>query len=393
MKSRVLLTMFLLVLVTGVSKASVPQISRTINSMGRIGSNLEWLYVSGNKLMDGEGEFFLVGAHLRGQARNPATDGIYDDWRTYAEQDATRMEQLGFNVIRLGTHWECVETSKSPSEFTYDNEYIEKIRQTVEIYNSHNIYVIIALMSHGSKNELGKFVPTLGKDTDFADEFYSDNSSTSAREHLKRLWLRMSQVFKDYSGVAGYDICNEPHHSSGSLNNQQVADLWFDMADYITDGLRANEDNHIVFVNFSPWARYTGFMSRKLNDSNVVYEPHFYYGINEWDLTVKYNDYDNLKSDFDNNVNAKMLEFDVPFYMGEQGFGGHTINTGDDRDIWLKNTLTIFKTSPNMHGWTCFCWISYNGNPPYGSDGSAFFGETIVSYASDKPTQVHFEPG
>lgn len=362
---------------------TVPTISgrtqRLIPSLGRIvyPGRLSRLYVEGNIIRNETGPFFLVGCNVRGQAYNPV-DGTYDDWWTYRESDATRMEALGFNTIRLPCYWERIETSQSPSEFTYDDEYIEKIRETVETYNLHGIYVIINLGQHGSVNELGKFIPTLGNDTDFADAFYSDTSPTSAREHLKRLWLRLSETFKDYPGVAGYDICNEPHHSSGSLSNQEVADLWFDMADYVIGALRANGDNHIIFVNLSPWARYTGFMSRKLNDNNVVYCPHFYYGINAADLTVQYNDYSNLQSDFENNVNAKMVEFNVPFIMEEQGFGGYTINEGDDRDVWLKNAIAIHKTSLLMQGWLYFCYIAYGGSMQGGG-----WQTTLIEYLAD----------
>jgi len=337
------------------------------------------LYVEKYVIGSQTGPFFLIGCNIRGQAFNPKTNGRYDDWYTYRYSDAANIKSYGFNVIRLIAYWECIETSQSPSEFTYDDEYIEKIRQTVEAYSANNIYVIIDLHQHGSVNELGKFIPTLGCDTDFADEFYSDSSPTSAREHLKQLWLGLSETFKNYSGIAGYDICNEPHRSYGSLSNQQVADCWFDIADYVIDGLRGVGDNHVVFVDFSPWSRYAGFMSRKLNDDNVVYCAHFYQGINATDVTVLYNDYSQLQSAFEKDINAKMAEFNVPFVMEEQGFGGFKINEEDERDIWLRNAITIHKTSSLMQGWLYFCYIAYGGNVKGGG-----WQATLIKCLADK---------
>lgn len=381
LKTATLTLLFLLTILAATPVMSTSPQS-TLPSSGSISypKGMQWIYVEENVIRTKSGPFFLIGCNVRSQARNPKTEGKYDDWYTYRELDAANIASYGFNTIRLMTYWECIETSKSPSEFTYDDAYIEKIRQTIETYNQHGIYVIINLHEHGSVNVLGNFVPTLGNDIDFADAFYSNTSSTSAREHLKRLWLRLSETFKDTPGIAGYDLCNEPHRSSGSLSNQQVADFWYDIADYVVNALRANGDNHTAFVNFSPWARYANFMSRKLVDTNVVYEPHFYYGINEADLTVSNNDYSWLKQQFDTYENTKMLEFNVPFVMGEQGFGGSQISTGDALDVWLRNTLNISETSSLMQGWLYFCYIAYNGVAQGGGWQS-----TLIEYFSDKP--------
>lgn len=376
------------------SKSSL-QASKSVPSNGLIHYNevslqLQWLRTSENTLLDDEGQIFLLGANYYGEQYNPIRDGKYADWRN-AEIDATRMEDLGFNTIRLLIFWELIEISQSPSEFTYNATYIELIRQTVETFNTHNIYVILDLHEHGAVNELAKFIPTGGDDTHFADAFYTETSTSSAREHLKRVWLRLSEVFKDYSGVAGYGILNEPHSCSGSsLSNQEVSDYWFGIADYVITALRAAGDKHIAFVNFTPWSRYTGFMSRKLNDDNVVYEEHFYYGINANDCTVANNDYVWLEEHFISDVNAKVTELNIPFIMGEQGFGGLAIHEGDDRDIWLKNVLTISKQSSMLVGWLYFNWGSYYGNPPDGYDDPAFYGRSLISHFSDKPAQVHF---
>lgn len=336
---------------------------KVISTRGMVAypSVLTQLYVEGIAIRNENGPLFLLGCNIRGQAYDPQTDGRYDDWYTYRVLDAANIKSYGFNTVRLLVYWECVEISKSSREFVYDNAYIEKIRQTIEAYNQQGIYVIVCLNEHSSVNVLGNFVPTLGNDADFADAFYSDTSSTSAREHLKCLWLKLSEAFKDNAGVAGYDICNEPHRSVGSSSDQQIADFWFEMAGYVIHALRTVNDNHIVFVNFSPWARYAGFMTKRLEDNNVVYEPHFYYGIDTNDLTVSNNDQNWLKQQFDTYIGNVMSELDAPFACGEQGFGGNKVNLDDARDIWLENTLNVSRANPLMQGWLYFCYVAYNG--------------------------------
>ena len=382
MKGRSVIVVTLILLCMSLSLAIGAKSQAEIVFHGTIvySQSLPRLYVEENIIRSDFGPFFMLGCNVRGRAYNPINDGRYDDWYTDRVLDSENIRSFGFNTIRLVTYWESVETSTTPSEFVYNDTYIDLLRQTVEAYNQKGIYVIIDLHEHGSMNELAKFIPTAGKDTDFADAFYSDVSNTSAREHLSQLWLSLSQTFRNYSGVAGYDICNEPHRKSGALSNQQVADLWFDIADYVIASLRASGDNHIVFVNFSPGARNTSYMSRRLNDDNVVYCPHFYQGIEETYLTVRYNDYSQLQTDFENDVNARMLQFSTPFIMEEQGFGSNVITIGDARDLWLKNAITIHRSNPLMQGWLYWCYVAYNGAVEGGG-----WQTTLIELFGDKP--------
>lgn len=342
------------------------QVDRNVPSYGTISylNALTELRIEGNVIRNSAGPIFLLGANIRSQANNPQTDGRYDGWYTYRQEDAANIKSYGFNTVRLLMYWECLEISNSSAQFLLNDTYIEQIKETVNAYNKNGLYVILNLHEHGAVNTLGNFVPTNGNDADFADAFYSDRSNTSALVHLEQLWLALSNVFANFSGIAGYDLLNEPHHSKGSLTNQEVADYWFDMADNMISILRTNGDNHIVFVDFAPWASSAIFMSRKLNDSNVAYSPHFYEGINTADFSVTDNDYDWLAGQFNTTVNATMNEFSVPFVMEEQGFEGCQLNA--NQTVWLENVLTISKTNPLMQGWLYWCYIAYNGVPQGG---------------------------
>lgn len=363
MKARIVSVTILLLASLLTTLANGIKTEGTIPSHGTINYSigLPRINVEGNAIHNETGPFFLVGCNVRGQAYNPL-DGLYDDWWTYRNADAQNIKSYGFNTIRLLAYWEELETSQDPSHFTYDEAYIEKIRQTVEAYNQQGIYVIINLYQHSSVNTLGKFVPTLGNDCDFADTFYSDTSPASAREHLKHLWLRLSETFKNYTGVAGYDICGEPRRSSGSLSDQQIADLWFDIADYVIAALRNNGDNHIVFVNFSPHVSSSVLMSRKLIDPQVVYEPHWYTGINltapNWPVTN--NDINWLRNELRSRM-SKLESFGVPFVIGEFGFESLPYNA--DREKWVRNSLTVFWETQGFFGDLWWCFYEYGGLP------------------------------
>ncbi|MGA2239457.1 MAG: cellulase family glycosylhydrolase [Candidatus Bathyarchaeia archaeon] len=351
-----------------------------LNALGGIGiqgagaTSLSNVMVVGNNVESQGSPLFLVGANVRGEAFNPIRDGKLDDWYTYRVQDAQNIRSYGFNVIRLVTYWEQLETSTSPTLFSYNNSYLQQLVQTVQTYNQYGVYVYIDLHEHGALNTLGKFIPIVGNDVTFGDAFYNDTSASSAREHLRQLWLMLSGTFRDDSGVIGYGICNEPHHS-GSLTDQQVANYWFDIADYVIGSLRSVGDSHIVFVNFAPYSQTTKYMSRKLNDNNVVYEVHFYYGIDTGSNTLVNNDYNWLLTQFNTSVKPRLVQFGVPYIIGEFGFETHQVSPGDGMDIWIKNVLTILKSQPNVQGWLYWSYDEDAGNLRGGG-----WQQTLVAY-------------
>lgn len=305
---------------------------------GSTSSPLGMLYVEGSTIRNSEGPFFMKGCSVRGVPHNPAQDGKYDDWYTYRAKDAANIKSLGFNTIRLVVYWEELETSTSPAEFTYNEQYIERLRQTVEEYNRQGIYVIIDLHQSSRVNDLSRFIPTAGNDMTFASAFYSDASPTSAREHLKNVWLRLSQTFRDNPGVM-YELLNEPHHV-GTLTAQQVSDYWFGIAEYVTSSLRGAGDDHIVVIDFGPSARFTGYMSAPIADGNAVYSVHFYQGIDEERLIVIDNGFGWLKTVFERDVNARLAEFNVPYIMGEQGFGTYQEHDGSPDGPLIRGTIS-----------------------------------------------------
>ncbi len=332
-------------------------------------------FVVGNNVQSQTSSFFLIGANMRGQAFNPIRDGKLDDWYTYRVQDAQKVRAYGFNAIRLVTYWEYLELSTSANQFSYNASYISKLKQTVQTYNEYGIYVYIDLHEHGSLSTLGKFIPIVGTDTIFGDAFYSDTSPTSPREHLRQLWLTLSGTFKDNPGVIGYGICNEPHHN-GPLTDQQIANYWFNIADYIISSLRNVGDNHRIFVNFAPSSQSTQYMSRKLYDNNVVYEVHFYYGINTDTLILVNNDYKWLSTQFNSFVKPNLAKFGVPYVIGELGFGSNRVTPGDGMDVWIRNILTILRAQPRLQGWFYWSYNEVKGAPQGGG-----WEQTLVTLA------------
>ncbi|MGA2240066.1 MAG: cellulase family glycosylhydrolase [Candidatus Bathyarchaeia archaeon] len=356
----------------------------------KVNAKLAPLFVKGASVYDYSGPVFLVGANVGSQAWNPIKYGQWDDWWTYRERDADNIKSYGLNSIRLLVYWEALEKSSSPNEFRYDQNYVSRLKETVEAYNRRGIYVIIDLHRHSltAGSMLGRFMPMAGGGDGFAKEWFVATGPTSAREHLKRVWLMLSDLFKDDTGVAGYDLCNEPHLGDASLTPQQVADAWLDIVDYVTGALRANADTHMIFVNFAPLAQSAAYLSRKATDPNTLYEPHFYQGIELSNYTVTNNKLDWLREAFgarDTHIFDQMARFNVPFVIGEFGFEPKTLYPGDSRYIWLRNALTVFLESSTLCGLFYYSYMAFGGN--IRGDG---WQRILTEYTTDKPTNVHY---
>lgn len=346
------------------------------------------VYVEGNVLRNRFGKVFLCGANVRGQAYNPLRDvgegwkGTgFDDPFTYAAVDAAFLKSFGFNCIRTaGVYWSLLETSRTPDEFTYNAEYLNAIKQLVQDYNAQGIYVILDLHRRGTADFLSRFLPMEG--SRFSDEFFTDTSPISAREHLKKVWLLLSNNFKGNASIAGYDFVNEPFHT-GTLSLQQVSDSWQDIVDYVTQALRANGDSHVIMPSLTPWARNMSLLSRRFLDPNTIYQPHAYQGT-DGGGTILTTDITQIRLEFNEAICEPATSLKVPVVLGEMcAFGTLTAET----DEYLRNLLTVARECPHVQGFLYYAFYSYGGNPqPVGW-------ETILKEFTPEPAPVEMSAG
>jgi aryl-phospho-beta-D-glucosidase BglC (GH1 family) len=325
--------------------------------------------VENGRLVTDEGQVFVFGINDRGFSRPPA-EGWDDFWR-FADQDATNLKSHGFNTVRLVPYWALIETSQTPSDFLYDYAYVDKIVQTIRVFSSHGMYTILNIHTYETSQgsaPLAKFLPMANNV--FGDGFFTDSTPTSGREHLKQVWLMLSARLRNETAVLAYDLLNEPHHS-GPLSNQQVSDGWFATANYVTSALRAAGDNHVVMVEMAPWASYCGYMTSGISDTNTVYSPHFYAGVNlssppsvvhaegSW-LNGTFND----KGADATFIGNKMKQFaSLPFVIGEFGGFIQLQPSSTTEKTYIRNVVDVF-TKNRVAGFTYWCYMTGRyGNP------------------------------
>lgn len=321
------------------------------------------LRVDGPIIRDDQGQVFLVGVHYRGNSHG----GMTNTWE-FAPEDSLKIRSYGFNCIKFPIAWKFLESSA----FEINNTYLAECAKAIKEFTSRGIYVIVLLETIENKEARGSlvdFIPMNKTNFMFADEFFTGAGPDSAREHLKFVLMALSNMFKDDSGIVGYVPLNSVHpdFENTRLSLQEINTDWWDIMDYLLAALRNNGDNHIFGAVGSPHEQDWSYMNRKLNDSNVFYEPHFYMGVSidsgpilvdPLGLSIEW-----LRGQFGSSPGGVHIEekikqfYDVPWIIGE--FGGWGVpqprNFTDSQVLWEKNAVTIFEEQGNnMAGWFHF---------------------------------------
>lgn len=361
------ITIMMSLFICFVSLLVCPMIQDIVPSYGTIDYSLSraMLRVDNDTIRNGNGSVQLVGVQYAG-----VNSGMPDVW-SYAPEHSLLIKDYGFNVVRLPFYWNWMEISSNKSEFSYNYSYMTAFVSAARIFTSRRLYVIVdchTVESAECTSSLGNFLSINQANYRFEADFFADTSTaSSAREHLKRLWLELTS-FKLLDGyslrndpyVAGYDILNEPHHNilteSGTADErQELHERWYGIQDYIISSMRKTGDSHVFFGEETPWAGTAIFMNRTLEDENVAYTLHFYRGLDLTTQSVVNNTLDYLRTQFFGSwglCNKRQMFPNVPFLITEFGHLYDNVE-GDEKEVWIQNAQQVFKEG-ELEGWIWF---------------------------------------
>jgi endoglycosylceramidase len=274
-----------LVLPVGALTASVPPAHR-----GPAQPGLPWLAVHDAKIVDDQGRTVLLRGFnddaLIESNSGPAPPAPLDS------TDATIMQTSGFNVVRLPIVWSLLE----PARGQFDAAYLEHIVDAVTLLNAHGMYVVLDMHFLGwSATYGGSGAPAWATVAGIPDPHWGPmpsilrllspaiNVSTAyfwvtgdwQAEYLKT-WQHVAARFRDNSGVAGYDLINEPHSFPLPPFRFDKDQLWPFYAHAI-DAVGAVDPNHLFFLD-NDMAGDIPTTVVPLSAPGVVYAPHVYTG-------------------------------------------------------------------------------------------------------------------
>lgn len=267
----------------------VPALTATIPPASRPAAiaGLPWLGVRNQRIVDQQGRSVLLRGFNDDALLEPTMHPAPLD-----ASDASLMQASGFDVVRLPIAWSLLE----PSPGHFDARYLDRIERAVSLFNSHAIYVVLDMHFLGwSPVYGGSGAPAWATVKGVPDPVWGPmpsimrflspaiNVSTAYfwltsgwQSQLIDTWRFVANRFRDDSGVAGYDLINEPH-------SFPLPPLRFDKDDLFPFYARAVQavgsvdPNHVFFLDND----MTGDLPTAvvpLHAPDLVYAAHIYTG-------------------------------------------------------------------------------------------------------------------
>lgn len=168
----------------------------------------------------------------------------------------------GLNIIRVPILWERIQPTLNAA---LDTTYLNGLKNNITWAKNHNAKVIIDVHNYGRYRG-----GVIGVDANVPISAFTD------------LWVRLSNEFKNESGVYAYDIMNEPHGMGTGANDWKV------ISQTVLTTIRNNSDNKLIMIEGNSYANAGGWESKNgsatswITDSanNFMYSAHCYFDSN-----------------------------------------------------------------------------------------------------------------
>jgi len=208
------------------------------------------------------------------------------------ETDATMMQRSGFDSVRLPIAWSRLE----PERGRFDTAYLEQIAAAVDLLNRHGMYVVLDMHFldwsprwGGSGAPRWAALPAVPDAQWWPWESWRRHLSPAVQAAYSYFWLApdwqrdfqqawqmVAQRFRDDSGVAGYDLYNEPHPLPLPPGLFEKHWMWPLYARTIA-ALAQVDRNHLFIVEGTLFADFPTTVV-PLHVRDLVYSPHIYTG-------------------------------------------------------------------------------------------------------------------
>ncbi|HSP64814.1 MAG TPA: cellulase family glycosylhydrolase, partial [Candidatus Deferrimicrobium sp.] len=370
----------------------VAALTTTVGPADRPAANwdLSWLSVRDRHIVDQSGRTVLLHGFNTSTLLEPTVQHSPLD-----ESDATMMERDGFDVVRLAVSWGRLE----PQRGQWDRTYLDSVAATVQLLNSHHLYVVIdmhfldwssAFGGSGAPgwaavpgfpdlhwDALGDWQRHLSPAVNAANTYFW--LSPDWQSDYMQTWQLVAQRFRGDSGVAGYDLYNEPHAIPLPPIRFERDFMWPLYARTI-DAIGATDPNHLFIVEGQLFGDF-GTTVVPLQAPNLVYSPHEYTGSL---VPPLFDGNAQALDDHVTKVGDEASRVPAALWVGEWGMSA----TQSKVTTWIDDALSAFDAAGA--GWA---WWQWREDSPWGIRDSAGHTNTSVLAHLARPYLAATPPG
>jgi len=187
-----------------------------------------------------------------------------DNWIT--PRDFELIKSFGFNVVRLPFDYRLIQEDQQP--FAIKRDAFRWLDHVVHMANDAGVYVILDLHGTPGGQSMEDHTGEAGQDHLWKSE--------EDQKRTVEVWRALAEHFKDGSGVAAYDLINEPYGNHAEDCRPVLARLMPE----IYSAIRSTGDQHVVFFSGAlngGVVFYGNPLSRGM--TNVAFTEHYYPGL------------------------------------------------------------------------------------------------------------------
>lgn len=229
-----------------------------------------FFHVEGSNIVSPAGENVVIRG--MGFGNDFWTDDLEDVGLHHNEDSFREMSELGFNSVRFLLNYKWFEDDDQP--YVYKQEGFDFLDRSIAWAKKYNVGLVLNMhRPQGGYQSQGN-----------GTALWTDPEN---QRRLVKLWGEIARRYADEPTIQGYGIVNEPIVPELS-DIQQTVGQCSALVQRCTDEIRKYDRNHIIFAEHvaavkdlstdeNLWSKYSvDDMWYLIDDSNVVYETHFY---------------------------------------------------------------------------------------------------------------------
>lgn len=332
-------------------------------------TNLSFLQTKGQNIVTADGKAFNIRAvtltnnfwgnwingvseKLQEDANDPVIRPLVQDSWVLTEDDFKRIKNLGCNTVLYDINYQLF-AKDNPNRL--DN--MEKLKNHIRRFSSMNIYTAIMLMAPPGLDSTNDIYEMYKPGTNRVKSVFEDDAYYSLWIDM---WKYLANELKDFRGVAGYGLINQPRVPS---NKEGGIEIFKTRLNNVCKEIRKIDKKHLIFIpeynsreanpGESYWDNKTNSYAVdngeqainwerglvKVNESNIVYLFQFFEPYNFVNDGIGSFDPSTLEAQVKNRSDWAKDTGHAPLLTE---YGISRVNKIDKRQEWLDTVHTIF---------------------------------------------------